>query len=54
MARKQPEEVEWSVYYVGKKQIWIGSIKAVDEQAAIKAATEEFNRPAAKLIVHRK
>jgi len=57
MARqsKEPESVQkWSVYYAGRKQVWLGVVDAKDGQAAIAVAAEEFNRPASKLIVVRR
>jgi hypothetical protein len=56
MSRK-PEPTKptsWSIYKAAAKAVWLGTVEAADEVAAIEKAAAEYKVPAAKLIAVRR
>jgi hypothetical protein len=56
MARKPepPKPVRWNVYKIASKAVWLGTVEAPDEAAAIEKAAAEFKVPATKLMAIRR
>jgi hypothetical protein len=46
MARKTEPSISWAIYNVTTRAVWLGTIEAVDEAAAVAKATEEFKTDA--------
>jgi hypothetical protein len=56
MSRK-PEPTKptsWNIYKAAAKAVWLGTVEATDEAAAIKKAAAEYKVLAAKLIAVRR
>jgi hypothetical protein len=50
---KKPEPsapVRWNIYKAAAKAVWLGTVEAADEAAAIEKAAAEYKVPATKLI----
>jgi hypothetical protein len=56
MAKKPepPQPTTWSIYKIAAKQVWLGTVEAVDEAEAIEKAAAEFKVIANKLIAVRR
>jgi membrane-bound lytic murein transglycosylase B len=56
MAKKPepPHPTSWYIYKVAAKAIWLGTVEAADEAAAIEKAAAEYKVPASKLIAVRR
>jgi hypothetical protein len=37
-----PKTISWNVYKIAKKAIWLGTVEALDKQAAVEKAAHEF------------
>jgi hypothetical protein len=37
-----PKTISWNVYKIAKKAIWLGTVEALDKQAAVEKAAQEF------------
>jgi hypothetical protein len=46
MARKTEPPISWAIYNVTTRAVWLGTIEAVDEAAAVEKATDEFKTDA--------
>jgi hypothetical protein len=44
----------WDVYRQAHKAIWLGTVEAIDERAAIEKVAKERNIPANRLIARRR
>jgi hypothetical protein len=44
MAKKpeSPTPASWDVYKITKKAVWLGAVEALDKQAAVDKAAQEF------------
>jgi hypothetical protein len=54
MARKTERPISWAIYSVTTRAVWLGTIDAVDEAAAVAKATEEFKTDARWLYAVRR
>jgi len=48
--QEPPKPTPWSIHKIAAKQVWVGSVEAIDADAAIEAAAKEFNVDARRLI----
>jgi hypothetical protein len=48
MAKKPdpPKPMTWSIYKLAAKAVWLGTVKAPDEAAAMEKAAEQFKTTA--------
>jgi hypothetical protein len=56
MAKKPepPKLINWKVYKIASKAVWLGDVEATDEAAAMEKAAEEFKVPATRLMALRR
>jgi hypothetical protein len=54
MARKTEPSIGWAIYKVTTRAVWLGTIEAVYEAAAVEKATEEFKTDARWLCAVRR
>jgi hypothetical protein len=56
MAKKPepPKPIIWNVYKFASKAVWLGTIEAPDEAAAMAKASVEFRVPANRLLTIRR
>jgi hypothetical protein len=40
--REPPTPASWDVYKIAKKAVWLGTVEALDKQAAVEKAAQEF------------
>jgi hypothetical protein len=52
--RKALPHARWEIYRAAGKAIWIGSVEANDQRAALETAAKEFKTPATRLIAVRR
>ena len=46
-----PKPINWKVYKIANKLVWLGDVEAPDEAAAMEKAAVEFKVPANGLMV---
>jgi hypothetical protein len=54
---KKPEPskpINWNVYKIASKAVWLGEVEAPDEAAAMEKAAAEFKVPANRLMAIRR
>jgi hypothetical protein len=57
MAKKpelQPQPTTWTIYKIASKAVWLGTVEAPDEAAAIEKGAAEFKVPANRLMAIRR
>jgi hypothetical protein len=57
MAKKPeppPKPINWKVYKIANKLVWLGDVEALDEAAATEKAAAEFKVPANRLMAIRR
>jgi hypothetical protein len=56
MAKKPepPKPINWTVYKIANKLVWLGDVEAPDEAAALEKAAAEFKVPANRLMTIRR
>jgi hypothetical protein len=56
MAKKPepPQPTAWVIYKIAANAIWLGTVEAADEAAAIEKAAAEYKTPANKLSAVRR
>jgi hypothetical protein len=57
MAKKPeppPKPIRWAIYKIAAKAVWLGTVEAPDEAAAIEKSAAEFKVPANRLVAIRK
>jgi hypothetical protein len=57
MAKKPeppPKPIRWGIYKIAAKAVWLGTVEAADETAAIEKSAAEFKVPANRLMAIRK
>jgi len=56
MAKKPepPPSTTWNIYKFASKAVWLGTVEAPDETAAMETAAAEFKVPANRLMAIRK
>jgi hypothetical protein len=37
-----PQLMSWDIYKIAKKAMWLGTVEALDNQAAVEKAAQEF------------
>jgi hypothetical protein len=53
--KTEPQKpTSWNIYKAAAKAVWLGTVEAADEAAAIEKAAAEYKVPAAKLIAVRR
>ena len=45
---KPPQPTTWTICKIAAKQVWLGTVEAPDEAAAIEKAAAEYRVPATK------
>ena len=55
MAKKPepPAPIRWEIFKIASKSVWLGSVEAADEVAAIVKAAEEFKVDVRRLYARR-
>jgi hypothetical protein len=46
MARKTEPAINWAIYNVTTRAVWLGTIEAIDEAAAVEKAIQELKTDA--------
>ena len=56
MARKPepPQPATWNIYKFASKAVWLGTVEALDETAAMEKAAAAYKVPANRLMAIRK